>query len=111
MKLTTARFAALVTGILSGGKTPARRRTQSAFANLEKLEAREVFSATPMAVGINLDNVNDYTPNWMFTDVMQSSRPWLSHSFNTVTGVNDFNGGGFIPVQVDVNGWPTQLAT
>ncbi len=68
-------------------------------------------SATPMQVGINLDNVNDYTPNWMFTDVMQSSRPWISHSFNTVTGANDFNGGSFIPVQVDANGWPTQLAT
>lgn len=88
-----------------------RRRSRDGFAHVENLEARQVMSATPMAVGINLDNVNDYTPNWMFTDVMQSSRPWISHSTNTVTGAQDFNGGAFIPVQVDANGWPTQLAT
>ena len=88
-----------------------RRRSRDGFGHVENLEAREVFSATPMAVGINLDNVNDYTPNWMFTDVFQSSRPWFSHSTNTVTGARDFNGGRFIPVQVDANGWPTQLAT
>ena len=72
---------------------------------------RQVMSATPMQIGMNLDNVNDYTPNWMFTDVFQSSRPWISHSTNTVTGAQDFNGGAFIPVQVDANSWPTQLAT
>ena len=94
-----------------GRNRAARRHSREGFGHVENLEPRQVMSATPMQVGINLDNVNDYTPNWMFTDVMQSSRPWFSHSFNTVTGVNDFNGGGFIPVQVDANGWPTQLAT
>lgn len=64
-----------------------------------------------MTVGMNLDNVVDYTPNWMFTDLMQSSRPWISHSYNTVTRAQDFNGGQFIPVEVDANGWPTRLAT
>ena len=68
-------------------------------------------SATPMQIGMNLDQVVDYVPNWMFTDVFQSSRPWVSHSFNTVTQASDFNGGAFIPVQTDANGWPTQLAT
>ncbi len=68
-------------------------------------------SGTPMQIGMNLDNVNDYTPNWMFTDVFQSSRPWISQSFNTVTLGSDFNGGALIPVQTDANGWPTQLAT
>ena len=112
MKLTTSRFGALVSRLLNGGKAAARRRhSRSGFAHVENLEAREVFSATPMAVGINLDNVNDYTPNWMFTDAFQHSRPWISHSTNTVTGAQDFNGGAFIPVQVDANGWPTQLAT
>ena len=75
------------------------------------LESRIVMSAAPMQIGMNLDNVNDYTPNWQFTDVFQSSRPWISHSWNTVTRVQDFNGGAFIPVQTDENGWPTRLAT
>ena len=75
------------------------------------LEPRVVMSATPMQIGMNLDNVNDYTPNWQFTDVFQSSRPWISHSWNTVTRVQDFHGGTFIPVQTDENGWPAQLAT
>ena len=75
------------------------------------LESRIVMSAAPMQIGMNLDNVNDYTPNWQFTDVFQSSRPWISHSWNTVTRVQDFNGGEFIPVQTDENGWPTRLAT
>ncbi|MFM9966493.1 MAG: Calx-beta domain-containing protein [Planctomycetaceae bacterium] len=88
-----------------------RRRSRDGFGHVENLEARQVMSATPVQIGINLDNVNDYTPNWMFTDVFQSSRPWFSHSTNTVTGARDFNGGAFIPVQVDANGWPTQLAT
>lgn len=75
------------------------------------LEPRVVMSAAPMQIGMNLDNVNDYTPNWQFTDLFQSSRPWISHSWNTVTRVQEFHGGAFIPVQTDENGWPTQLAT
>jgi len=94
-----------------GMRRPGRRHRRKGFGHFENLEARQVMSGTPMQIGINLDNVNDYTPNWMFTDVMQSSRPWISHSTNTVTGAQDFNGGAFVPVQVDANGWPTQLAT
>ncbi len=119
MKLTTARFGAFVKSLLGGvwkNSKPRRGRAQrrysrDGFAHVENLEAREVMSATPMQVGINLDNVNDYTPNWMFTDAFQHSRQWISHSFNTVTQTQDFNGGAFIPVQTDANGWPTQLAT
>jgi putative intracellular protease/amidase len=81
------------------------------LVNVERLETRALLSATPMEIGMNLDNVNDYTPNWMFTDVFQSSRPWISHAYNTVTQGADFNGGAFIPVQTDANGWPMQLAT
>ena len=94
-----------------GRKHATRRRCREGFAHVENLEPRQVMSATPMQVGINLDNVVDYLPNWMFTDAFQSSRPWISHSINTVTGQRDFNGGSAIPVQVDANGWPTQLAT
>ena len=94
-----------------GGKRAARRRGRRGLTQVEDLESRVVMSATPMQIGINLDNVVDYLPNWMFTDAVQSSRPWISHSVNTVTGQRDFNGGSAIPVQVDGNGWPTQLAT
>lgn len=94
-----------------GSRRATRRHSRDGFGHVENLEARQVMSATPMQIGMNLDNVNDYTPNWMFTDVFQSSRPWISHGYNTVTGAVDFNGGAFIPVQTDANGWPTQLAT
>lgn len=111
VKLMQSAVKTLVEGLGIGRKRITRRRSRQGFAHVEDLETRMVLSASPMQIGINLDNVNDYTPNWMFADVMQSSRPWFSHSFNTVTGANDFNGGGSIPVQVDANGWPTQLAT
>ncbi|MBI5759948.1 MAG: hypothetical protein HZA46_15630, partial [Planctomycetales bacterium] len=88
-----------------------RRAGAYGLVSVERLENRALLSATPMEIGMNIDNVVDYVPNWMFTDVFQSSRPWISHSFNTVTRAVDFNGGANIPVQVDSNGWPTQLAT
>ena len=88
-----------------------KRQGREGVDRVQKLEAREVMSASPMRIGMNLDNVNDYTPNWQFTDVFQSSRAWISHSFNSVTRAQDFNGGAFIPVQTDANGWPTQLAS
>jgi len=75
------------------------------------MEGRDLMSATPMEIGMNLDQVNDYTPNWIFTDAFQHSRNWISHSYNTVTRQADFHGGEFIPVQTDGSGWPTQLAT
>ncbi|MFM9010531.1 MAG: Calx-beta domain-containing protein [Planctomycetota bacterium] len=75
------------------------------------MERRELMAATPMQIGMNLDNVNDYTPNWQFTDLFQSSRPWISHSYNTVTRTQDFNGGALVPISTDANGWPTELAS
>lgn len=82
------------------------RKTSAAEQNLEP---RVVMSATPMEVGINLDNVRDYLPNWMFTDAFQHSRPWISHAYNTVTRQFSFNDS--TSVAVDDNGWPTQLAS
>ena len=89
--------------------SPRRRRSGRPLL-FERFEDRNLMAAD-MRIGMNLDNVVDYVPNWMFTDVFQSSRSWISHSFNTVTRQQDFNGGANIPVQVDANGWPTQLAT
>ena len=75
----------------------------------QSLEPRVVMSATPMQVGINLDNVREYLPNWMFTDAFQHSRPWISHSYNASTRQFSFNDS--TPVAVDEQGWPTQLAS
>lgn len=36
-----------------------------------------------MAIGMNLENVVDWSPAWTFTDAFKASRPWISHSFNT----------------------------
>jgi len=88
-----------------------KRRT-SRKANIgteQSLEPRIVMAATPMQVGMNLDNVRDYLPNSMFNNVFEQSRPWISHSYNTVTRQFSFNGS--VPVATDANGWPTQLAS
>jgi hypothetical protein len=38
-----------------------------------------------MAVGMNLENIVDWSPAWTFIDAFQASRPWISHTFNTQT--------------------------
>ena len=104
-----------VSGVWRGrgrqGAARTRNKRRKRARLIETMERRDTMSASPMAIGMNLDSVNDYTPNWMFTDIFQHSRPWISHAYNTVTRQFDFNGGSFVPVQTDANGWPTQLAT
>jgi hypothetical protein len=60
-----------------------------------------------MRIGMNLESVVDWSPAWTFTDAFQTSRPWISHAYNTVTFNQTWEGGG--PVAVDAKGWPTQL--
>ena len=38
-----------------------------------------------MAVGMNLENVVDWSPAWTFTDAFKASRPWISQAFNPQT--------------------------
>lgn len=73
---------------------------------LESLEERRVFAG--MEVGMNLDWITDYAPAWIFKDAMLQSRQWLSQEMNTVTRAI---GNSTMPVQVDANGWPTQLGS
>ncbi|MFT7643326.1 MAG: hypothetical protein ACI9G1_005091 [Pirellulaceae bacterium] len=61
----------------------------------------------PLRIGMNLEDIVDWSPAWVFKDVFKSSRPWFSHSENTVTGEFSFSGGG--EVHLDENGWPTVL--
>lgn len=84
------------------------RRRSSRVAETDLLEPRVVLASTPMAIGMNLDNVRDSLPNWMFSDVFQQSRPWISHEYNTVTRQTTFNGTSFA-VNTDANGWPARL--
>ena len=80
-------------------------RPRSAGYALESLEGRLVF-ANP-ALGMNLDQVVDYSAAWTFTDAFKASRDWFTMSYNTATGVESWSGGG-TPV-VDAKGWPTEL--
>ena len=50
--------------------------------HLEELEARTVPTA---AIGMNLENVYDFSPAWTFTDAFLKSRPWQPQAYNTVT--------------------------
>lgn len=63
--------------------------------------------AAEMSIGMNLESVVDWSPAWVFTDAFKTSRPWISHAYNTATGGMTWEGGG--TVQVDSRGWPTQL--
>lgn len=101
--------------ILGLGRFSVRRdrrhsRTKRRFAirpeSLENLENRTVLAST-MSVGVNLEQVVDWSPAWTFTDAFESSRPWISHAYNTATGQETWEGGGL--VNVDRQGWPTQL--
>lgn len=42
-------------------------------------------ASTPMAVGMNLESIVDWSPAWTFTDIFQASRPWINQVFNTKT--------------------------
>lgn len=90
--------------------TKAARPRRSSPLAAEQLESREMLAGDPV-IGINLERVVDWSPAWTFTDVFKSSREWVSHSYNTVTGQFTWgdaaNNGG--TVNVDSKGWPTRL--
>jgi len=103
------------------GQTPARRhpsrpqrRRASQTRFFEQIERRQMMAATPtghMKVGMNLENIVDWSPAWTFTDAFQSSRGWITHGVNTATGQMTWNIGQTNPVAVDTNGNVTGLAT
>ncbi len=64
-----------------------------------------------MRIGMNLENVVDWSPAWTFTDVFKASRGWIAHAVNTVTGESTWDVGDTHPVAVDGDGNPTRLAT
>ncbi|MFO0818628.1 MAG: hypothetical protein U1A77_11840 [Pirellulales bacterium] len=92
-------------------RSAARSRASRTFRpsgaiSLERLEAREVMAT---AIGMNIDRIADYSPAWVFTDAFQSSRSWVSYSYNTATGAMSQSPQG-TAIQVDAQGWPTSLS-
>jgi len=59
------------------------------------------------AIGMNVESVVDWSSAWTFSDAFKTSRPWISHAYNTATGQESWEGGGAI--HVDSRGWPTTL--
>lgn len=78
----------------------------------ERLETRSLMAADGhMAIGMNLENVVDWSPAWTFTDAFKASRPWIVHAVNTVTGEMTWDVGDAHPLALDADGNVTSLAT
>jgi len=103
------------TGPRRNASRAAKSRARSgARLRLETLEPRLAMAATPtghMQVGMNLENIVDWSPAWTFTDVFQASRGWITHAVDTATGQMTWDVGQTNPVPVDANGNVTRLTT
>ncbi|MFM8283902.1 MAG: FG-GAP repeat domain-containing protein [Planctomycetaceae bacterium] len=93
-------------------KRGARRRAPVAVGG-ERLETRELFAVDPpMRVGMNLENIVDWSPAWVFRDAFLASRGWITHAVDTATGgMAAWDVGATRPVAVDSRGVPTELTT
>jgi hypothetical protein len=58
-----------------------------------------------MTVGMNLENVVDWSPAWTFTDAFQASRPWIAHAVDLGTGGLIWDVGDSRPLDLDEAGW------
>ena len=78
----------------------------------ESCEPRRLMAADTehMRVGMNLENIVDWSPAWTFTDAFQASRPWISQAVNTATGEVTWDLGATHPLSLDANGNPASLA-
>jgi hypothetical protein len=64
-----------------------------------------------MQIGMNLENVVDWSPAWTFTDVFKASRPWISQAIDESTGAVTWDVGATRPLGLDADGNPRALAT
>ena len=83
------------------------------LAGIERLEPRALMAADGghMRIGMNLENVVDWSPAWTFTDAFKASRGWITQEFNTATWETTWDVGATNPIRVDANGNPTMLTT
>ena len=86
-----------------GAKRGAQRMHGLAF---ETCEPRQPMAADTghMAIGMNLENIVDWSPAWTFTDAFQASRSWISQAYNTATGEMTWDIGQTRPLRVDATG-------
>ena len=94
-------------------RRPYQNATRAAFCSvLERLEPRSLMAAdVPMAVGMNLENVVDWSPAWTFTDAFKASRPWIAQAFNTATWGTSWDDPATPPLALDADGNVLRLAT
>ncbi|MFM7245285.1 MAG: Calx-beta domain-containing protein [Planctomycetaceae bacterium] len=94
-----------------------RNAARAAFCSgPERLEARSLMAAdtgpsSHMAIGMNLENVVDWSPAWTFTDAFKASRPWIAHAFNTATWATAWDDPATPPLALDAAGNVVRLAT
>jgi hypothetical protein len=82
------------------------------MAGMERLEPRSLLAADAhMAVGMNLENIVDWSPAWTFTDAFKASRPWIAQAFNTATWGTSWDDPSTPPLALDADGNVTRLAT
>ncbi len=97
-----------------GHATGSRSRWTRRFRGLglELLEARRLLAADGrMTVGMNLENVVDWSPAWVFTDAFQASRPWIAQAIDLETGGLIWDVGDSRPLDLDNAGNVASLAT
>ena len=100
------------TGIRDAKRRGARRNA-ARLCPPETLESRTLMAADGqhMRIGMNLENIVDWSPAWTFTDAFQASRGWIAHEVNTSTYEMTWDAGATNPIRVDANGNPTSLNT
>lgn len=97
------------------GSAPGSRRGRNrrlSGLGPEPCEARRLLAADGrMAVGMNLENVVDWSPAWVFTDAIQASRPWIAHAVDLDTGGLIWDVGESRPLDLNGEGEVASLAT
>ena len=79
--------------------------TRPVRLGIEACEPRQMMATTGhMQIGMNLENIVDWSPAWTFTDVFKSSRGWIAHEFNTATWESTWDAGTTNPIRVDAHG-------
>jgi hypothetical protein len=94
------------TAMVRGAKRGGTRRNAARLCPPEAMEARALMAADGqhMRMGMNLENIVDWSPAWTFTDAFKASRGWITQEFNTATYEMTWDVGTTNPVRVDANG-------
>jgi hypothetical protein len=72
--------------------------------------AMTLSSGAPMAVGMNLESIVDWSPAWTFVDAFQASRPWIAQTFNTQTWATTWDPAVAHLLDLDADGNVRSLA-